>query len=189
MPPLRKGARGPAFHFDIPCAAVTSRRTCDEANHGCRTAPPNRPGPVRTHAQRAHLTPVLLQGRRDGAGRDHRVTGNARREASELISCHIADYHACGVARLPISVPFANDKRRRLLSRERAYSYQHGPGHHQAHTPSPPGRLSAVATPLPVAFQVLRTPFGTGIDRTTRFCAVVRALSHPKNQGPAQDPA
>ena len=27
IPPPRKGARGPAFHFDIPCAAVTSRPT------------------------------------------------------------------------------------------------------------------------------------------------------------------
>ena len=182
MPPPRKGARGPAFHFDIPCAAVTSRPTCNEANHGCRTAPPNRQGPVRTHGQRAHLTPVLLQGRRDGAGRDHRVTGDARREASELISCHIADIT---LVVLPISDPPAKRQTTTtLLSRER--TYQHGSGHHQAHTP---GRLSAVATPLPVAFQVLRTPFGTGIDRTTRFCAVVRALSHPKNQGPARDPA
>ena len=105
------------------------------------------------------------------------MTGDARRQASKLISCHIADYHACCVAHLGSYHPpttVANDKRRRLLSRE--HTYQHGSGQ----KPPPPGRLSAVATPLPVAFQVLRTPFGTGIDRTTRFCAVVRALSHPK---------
>lgn len=45
------------------------------------------------------------------------------------------------------------------------------------------GRLSTVATPC-FPFQVLITPFGTGIDRTTRCCAVVRALSHRKIKGP-----
>ena len=28
------------------------------------------------------------------------MTGDARRQASKLISCHIADYHACCVAHL-----------------------------------------------------------------------------------------
>lgn len=49
------------FHFDIPCAAVTSRRTCNEANHRCRTALSMAPqGPARlgrADGQRAHLTP------------------------------------------------------------------------------------------------------------------------------------
>ncbi len=34
----------------------------NEANHGCRTAPPNRQGPVRTHGQQAHLTPRSFAG-------------------------------------------------------------------------------------------------------------------------------
>ena len=147
----------------------------NEANHGCRTAPPNRQGPVRTHGQQAHLTPRSFAGpARRGRERPPRDGGCAAtsEQAHLLPYCRLSRLLCCP-SRI-LSSSYHSSKRRRLLSRE--HTYQHGSGQ----TPPPPGRLSAVATPLPVAFQVLRTPFGTGIDRTTRFCAVVRALSHPK---------
>jgi hypothetical protein len=80
----------------------------------------------------------------------------------------------------PYSGSWFRCKRTRLLSRVRT-------GHHDTTSPHPGSAFDRCNAHPAAPFQVLRIPFGTGIDRAIRWCAVVRALSHRRTKGPAQD--
>jgi hypothetical protein len=139
--------------------------------------PSKRPRTSRDRRSPSPSDPFLLQGRRSRQD-SQRVTKDAwrasplpMRQRSHKLYCRIF----CSFWLLQTGAA--------LVTAPRVPAQIWTPYQTQARVGSRPLQRPAAAP-----FLVLMAAFGTGIDRTIRCCAVVRALSHRNPEGPLQDP-